>query len=90
MKTQARITTSITFTQTFTEAEARALEALVGYGIEPFLQVFYTHLGKHYLQPHEAGLRSLFGNIGTINAALQVLDDQRRTTIRAMRSRNEP
>ncbi len=42
------------------EAEARALDALAGYGTEPFLKTFYEHMGKHYLQPHENGLRSLF------------------------------
>lgn len=43
-----------------TEVELRALEALVGYGTDPFLKVFYEVMGKHYLQPHEAGIRSLF------------------------------
>lgn len=45
------------------ESEVRALEALAGYGIKPFLEVFYKHMGRHYLQPHEAGLRSLFETI---------------------------
>ncbi len=45
------------------EKEIRALEALVGYGIDPFLKVFYEQMGKVYLQPHEAGLRSLFETI---------------------------
>ena len=47
------------------EVEIRALEALVGYGIKPFLEVFYKHMGEHYLRPHEAGLRSLFDTINT-------------------------
>ena len=42
------------------EQELRALDALRGYGIDAFLKVFYQHLGRHYLEPHEAGLRSLF------------------------------
>ncbi len=42
------------------EAEARALDALVGYGTDKFLEVFYQKLGKAYLSPHEQGLRSLF------------------------------
>lgn len=46
-----------------TMAEVQALEALAGYGIENFLKVFYQHMGKHYLQPHEKGLRSLFDAI---------------------------
>lgn len=46
-----------------TMAEVQALEALAGYGIENFLKVFYLHMGKHYLHPHEKGLRSLFDAI---------------------------
>lgn len=45
------------------ESEVRALDALAGYGIKPFLEVFYAHMGQHYLKPHEAGLRSLFETI---------------------------
>lgn len=45
------------------EVELRALEALVGYGDAPFLKVFYENMGKHYLQPHEAGIKSLFAVI---------------------------
>lgn len=46
-----------------TSAEVRALDALAGYGIEPFLKVFYAQMGQHYLKPHEAGLRSLFETV---------------------------
>lgn len=42
------------------EAEIRALDALAGYGTDAFLKVFYAQMGQHYMQPHEAGLRSLF------------------------------
>lgn len=42
------------------EEEMRALDALVGYGTDNFLKIFYEKLGKAYLQPHEKGLRSLF------------------------------
>src|SRR5688572_32993004 len=43
-----------------TEGEARALEAIVGYGPDEFVKWFYRNLGKHYLQPHENHTRSLF------------------------------
>lgn len=46
------------------EVELRALDALVGYGVDNFLRVFYANLGQHYLKPHEAGVRLLFGTIG--------------------------
>jgi len=45
------------------EEEAAALDALAGYGAEAFLKVFYAHLGKSYLEPHEKGLRLLFDTI---------------------------
>lgn len=43
-----------------TEIELAALDALAGYGVDPFLKVFYEKLGKAYLEKHEAGIRSLF------------------------------
>ena len=57
------------------ESEIRALEALVGYGTDTFLTVFYAQMGKAYLQPHEAGLRSLFSTIrGNLNPMLRRMD----------------
>jgi hypothetical protein len=45
------------------EAEARALDALVGYGDEAFIKVFYEKLGAAYMRDHEAGLRLFFKSI---------------------------
>lgn len=45
------------------EQEMAALEALTSYGTNQFLKMFYAHLGRHYLTPYEAGLRSLFETI---------------------------
>lgn len=55
----------VTATATFLldEEEMRALDALTGYGIDPFLKVFYEKMGAHYLKPHEEGLRSLFKSV---------------------------
>lgn len=50
-------------TLTVTEIQARALDALVVYGDDAFINNFYEFLGKHYMQPHEQGLRSLFKEI---------------------------
>ena len=46
-----------------TEPEIRALDALVGYGIDPFITAFYEKLGKAYMRDHEGGLRTLFESI---------------------------
>jgi len=45
------------------EKEARALNAITLYGTKEFLKVFYECLGKHYLQPNESGVESLFATI---------------------------
>ena len=41
-----------------TEEEARALDAMAGYGDNSFVNAFYERLGKAYMERHEAGLRS--------------------------------
>lgn len=43
--------------------ECAALDALSGYNIDEFLKTFYEKMGKHYLQPHEKGLRRLFKSV---------------------------
>jgi hypothetical protein len=45
------------------ESESRALDALAGYGTDSFLKIFYEKMGRHYLEPYEDGLRSLFEKI---------------------------
>lgn len=57
------------------EEEARALEALAGYGTDAFLKVFYEHLGKHYMQPYEAGLKRIFDVFqGDLKSQLNKID----------------
>lgn len=59
------------------EVEARALDALVGYGDDAFVTAFYEHLGKAYMEKYEAGLRRFLtsiraqmpGVLGRIDAA---------------------
>ncbi len=58
-----RPTVEAKITITLTEDEARALDALVGYGDDAFVKVFYEKLGEHYMKPHEGGLRSLFKSV---------------------------
>lgn len=52
-------------TLTISESEARALNALTVYGFDDFVRVFYEHLGKTYLEPHQAGLKLLFDTVRT-------------------------
>jgi hypothetical protein len=58
-----RANIAATVTICLSESEAAALDALAGYGADAFLAVFYEKLGKAYMQPHEAGLRSLFSSV---------------------------
>ncbi len=48
---------------TVNESEARALDALVGYGDDAFIKAFYEKLGKCYMDNHEQGLRDFFTSI---------------------------
>ena len=45
------------------ESEARALDALAGYGDDAFVKAFYDNLGKAYMQDHEQGLRTFLRSI---------------------------
>ena len=66
-------------TITFNEIELRALDAMTGYGADAFLEVFYEKLGKAYMRPHEAGLRSLFSTINPpVHEALHNVNEARR------------
>lgn len=62
-KIDGRAGIQATITLALSEAEAGALDALVGYGIEPFLEMFYAKLGRAYMEPYEKGLRSLFESV---------------------------
>lgn len=42
------------------EGQARALEAICGYGPDSFVKWFYKNCGTHYLKPHEQAMRDLF------------------------------
>ena len=61
------------------EPQARALHALTAYGADSFLRFFYTTLGKTCLEPHEAGLRSLFDALRVeLSPGIQRVDDLRK------------
>jgi hypothetical protein len=50
------------------EAEARALAGIFGYNVDVFLRVFYERMGRAYVEPHEAGVRSLHKTIRSVLA----------------------
>lgn len=61
---QSDIRINFTVMLRLTESEARALSEITKYGHKAFLEGYYKHLGKSYLQPHENGVISLFETIG--------------------------
>jgi hypothetical protein len=61
------------------ESEARALDALAGYGDDAFIKAFYDTLGKAYMVEHEAGLRTFLKDVrGFLPGALERLDKARK------------
>lgn len=79
MKVIPNADVKLTATLVIDEAEARALDGLVGYGFDEFVSTFYQHLGSHYLKPHEAGLKSLFESVReSIPPMLRRTDDARK------------
>lgn len=67
---------SISFT--INEEEARALDALSGYGDDAFIKVFKEKLGETYMKNHEQGLRSFLRSIRTIvSGGLATLEQAR-------------
>lgn len=63
MHITARPTIDLQVQFNISEAEARALNALAGYGDDEFVRVFYAHLGKAYMADHEDGLRLFLATI---------------------------
>ena len=73
---------------TLDEGELAALAALVGYGDDAFLRVFYEKMGETYLKPHEKSLRSLFAKIReTTGPALAHVRVMRRDLKKAIEDR---
>jgi hypothetical protein len=69
-KIEGRATLQVSVIISLNEAEMGALDALAGYGVDTFLKVFYEQMGRSYLEPHEAGLRSLFESVRSGPAAI--------------------
>lgn len=70
---------SVSITFEVNEEEARALDALAGYGDNAFIKMFYDNLGKDYMQPYEVGLRSFLKTVGAaVSPALHEIDRARK------------
>lgn len=77
LRTTVRLETKIVLE--LNEDEARALDGIFGYNVDTFLEVFYERMGRAYVEPHEAGVRSLHQSIRKIlNGPLAIVADARR------------
>jgi len=78
MKTAVKSNVEFLINVQLTEIEARALDAIVGYGIKPFLEVFYKSLGQSYLKAHEDGAKTLFEHVrADLSQQLHNIDEAR-------------
>lgn len=57
--------------------ELSALDALAGYGVDEFIELFYKHMGEHYLKPHENGLRSFLNSVHSCKGMTSAADECR-------------
>lgn len=71
-----------------TEDEARALDALAGYGDDAFIKRFYEFLGEHYMKPHEKGLRLFLQTIRAELAPVLSQADRARKAFTEVKPRN--
>ena len=81
MEAKIKVRASVTFKVdcTLTEGDLRALDAIAGYGTKAFLEVFYKHLGKAYLEPWEDDVVKLFEKVRSLRPAIQDIKDYRKT-----------
>lgn len=78
IETRVQLDFSVTFT--VDEEEARALNALAGYGDDNFIKVFYEKLGTAYMKDHEEGLRRFLKSIReSIPYSISSINDARKT-----------
>jgi hypothetical protein len=62
-----------------TEGEAKALSAICGYGPKEFKEWFYRNMGKHYLQPFEKHLDTLFVKARRLDVAVKQVEEARKS-----------
>lgn len=78
-KIEARPTLQLQITLVLNETEARALEAISGYDPKRFLEVFYSEIGRSYLEPHAGGIHSLFESVAAqLPPILRRMDEARK------------
>ncbi len=88
MRTNANVKLDFEVNFTLNETELRAMDALVGYGFESFIKVFYEKLGKAYMEPHVAGLEAMFQKVEALRPAIYEIDGIRKAAIEVKKKFN--
>lgn len=82
MTSKIHTTISVTTQLELTESEVLALDAIFGYNVDAFLKAFYRNLGRAYVEPHVAGVRSLHSHLrSTLAPAIRKIGEVRRGLI---------
>lgn len=85
VKSSATVKVDVQVTFIVSEEEARALDALAGYGDESAINAFYSGCGKHYMQPYEGGLRSFLSTIRQVVTPALNEADQLRSQLKQLK-----
>jgi hypothetical protein len=85
IKGNALVKVDVQITFSVTEEEARALDALAGYGDQSAIDAFYAGCGKHYMQPYEGGLRSFLSTIRSVVTPALNQADQLRSQLKELK-----
>lgn len=82
MKTEIEMKINFTVKCELTENELRALDALVGYGYDEFLNCFYKHMGESYLKPYANDLKQLFDKVESMRPKLSEIDKAKKELLK--------
>ena len=78
MQSKAKVSIELTVQITLNESEARALDAMLGYGPEEYISGFYKQLGRAYLEPYAHAIPGLFKSVNDqIRPAIHRVDKAR-------------
>jgi hypothetical protein len=76
--TQVKVNVDLKVVLELNEQEVGALEAMFSYGPDAFLKGFYKQCGKAYVEPYEAGVRSLHEKMrGLMSSPLREVQQMR-------------
>ena len=86
----ANVSAKLTLTLELDEVEVKALNGIFGYNVDAFLKVFYERMWKAYVQPYEAGVRSLHATIRLATSGpIEAYDADRQAMIMVVKANKQ-